>query len=151
MHVALLAVNMWINPLGEVDVSTRIWLNALTSASRWEVDDAKRLQMEMRPWVFWSYLKILSSSRLVSSWVASLSKGLAIVGGCFRTTLSPTDDILNIMCNYLIRISTQYKWRLNVIAWVNNDPIVVDCNGGVSGTNLNGADARESEITPSTS
>ena len=48
MHVALSIVRKWISPPGVVAVSTIIWLRALINASLCVLDEANKLQMEMR-------------------------------------------------------------------------------------------------------
>ena len=81
MHVALPTLIIWIKPLGMVVVSTLIWLRAWIKASRWVLEDANKLQIEIWAWVLCNCLRISSSSLLTSLGENVPSNGLAAVGG----------------------------------------------------------------------
>ena len=89
LQVALPLVTIWINPSGVVVVSTLIWLKARINASRWVVENANKLQIEIWACVLYNCLRILSSSLLTSSRADAPSKGLVVVRGGCHNTLPP--------------------------------------------------------------
>ena len=89
MQLARPAVSICIRPSGDVVVSTRIRLKALIKVSICVVEEANKLQIEIRACVLCSYFMISSSSLTVSSLVVSGSMGRDGTGGCCLTTLPP--------------------------------------------------------------
>ena len=89
MQLAQLAVSICIRPSSDVVVSTRIRLKALIKVSLWVVEEANKLQIEIRACVLYSCLMISSSSLTVSSLVVSGFMGQDGTRGCCLTTLPP--------------------------------------------------------------
>ena len=81
MQVTLSIVIIWINPSGMVVVSTLIWLKARIKTSLWVLNDANKLQIEIRAWVLYNCLKPSSSSLITSSWEVAPSNSLTAGGG----------------------------------------------------------------------
>ena len=90
MHEALSTVRKWISPFGVVVVSTLIWLRALINASLCVLDEANRLQMDMRAYVVRSWRKISSSSLWISSLAVVVANVLSTSGGCGTLPLRVT-------------------------------------------------------------
>ena len=90
MHVALSAVIKWISPFGVVAVSTLIWLRALINASLCVLDEANRLQMDMRACVVRNWCKISLSSLWSSFLVVIPANDLSTGGWCATLPLHMT-------------------------------------------------------------
>ena len=89
MQLARPVVSICIRPSGDVVVSTRIRLKALIKVSLWVVEEAHKLQIEIRACVLYSCLRISASSLTVSSIVLSRSMGQDGTKGYCLTTLPP--------------------------------------------------------------
>ena len=140
MQVALSAVIMWINPSGVVVISTLIWLKARIKASLWVLDDANKLQIEIRAWVLCSYLKTSSFSLLTSSWDAAPSNSLTGGGGGWA--------ILSLRVTIYISLpsessSSSHKVNGTKLSWhpITKGVKLLSWNGASSGIKLNGARA----------
>ena len=150
IQVVLLAVIIWINPSGVVVVSTLIWLKARIKAFLWVLDDTNKLQIEIRAWVLYNYLKTSSSSLLTSSWEATPSNGLTAGGGGgtilpLRVTICISLPSESSSSGHKVN-GTMLSWYLitKCVEWAN-------WNSAPSGIKLNGARTRRPNKTPSTS
>ena len=147
MQVALLVVIIWINPSGVVEVSTRIWLKAWISASLWVLEVANKLQMDIRAWVLYSYLKI-SPSSLLTSLLESVPPNGLVVGRVAQTIL----PLWVITCTSTSTSSGHRINRVNVTPCPTFDGVKgINYNGALSGIKLNSEGTGKSDVTPTIS
>ena len=155
MQVAMPTITIWIKPSGVVVVSTLIWLKGQINVSLWVLEDAIKLEIEIRAWVLYNFLIISSFSLLTSSWEDIPSKGLEATEGCCRTTLTPRityytfevwkSSTYGVWTSSTSGIKTNVVWTLQC-GKVNGSTVVV-CTDATSETSLKGVDIWGPKVT----